>query len=466
MQTERTMRRASATHALSPRMTDSPRRRALLGALALNGVLQAGGAILVALVVQHVLDGALSRILLIAAFLVAAIIIVALRGRERADAERLGDDFAYSLGAAADATGIGPTRRWVTALAHLAAAGATVLAALGALAVLDVTFALAAGAVVVAAVLGVLALGAQPGAMSRRARAMGALSEACAVLVPAAVLVAGAGRASAGTVVAGLIVAALLGHALREAGQVPASWAAAAEEKVRAALAQSTATPEWPLARPLPDGPGWIAFDGASIEGVLEDVDISAEPGSVIAVLGSGGSGKSTLAALAARLVDPDSGAVTLDGVDLRRVELESLRRAVGLAGPGLPLLHGDVDANLRYRWRNAPEAELDRVREVTDLTDTLGALPQEWLSDAQRLRLGVARALVGDPRLLVIDDVDELLDAGGAGVVDRVIADRRGRSTTILITEWPELAQSADVVWRLSEGRLIAAGPPQRVLT
>ena len=239
--------------------------------------------------------------------------------------------------------------------------------------------------------------------------------------------------------VAGLIVAALLGHALREAGQVPASWAAAAEEKVRAALAQSTATPEWPLARPLPDGPGWIAFDGASIEGVLEDVDISAEPGSVIAVLGSGGSGKSTLAALAARLVDPDSGAVTLDGVDLRRVELESLRRAVGLAGPG---------------------------REVTDLTDTLGALPQEWLSDAQRLRLGVARALVGDPRLLVIDDVDELLDAGGAGVVDRVIADRRGRSTTILITEWPELAQSADVVWRLSEGRLIAAGPPQRVLT
>jgi ATP-binding cassette, subfamily B, bacterial len=295
---------------------------------------------------------------------------------------------------------------------------------------------------------------------------VGTLSEACAILVPAAVLVAGVGRASAGTVIAGLVVAGLLGHALREAGRVPQAWAAAAEEKVRGALAQPTATPEWPLARPLPDGPGWIAFDGATIDGVLEDVDVAAEPGSVIAVLGYGGSGKSTLAALAGRLADPDSGRVTLDGVDLRRVDTESLRRSVGLAGPGLPLLHGDVETNLRYRWRDAPDAELERVRELTDLDDTLPGLPQDWLTDAQRLRLGLARALVGDPRLLIVDDVDELLDSGAAGIVDRVIAERRGRATTILITEWPELAQCADVVWRLSEGRLIAAGPPQRVLT
>src|SRR5438874_6782290 len=131
MNTERTMRRASATHALSPRMTDSPRRRALLGALALNGALQAGGAILVALAVRHAVDGALSRVLLAAAFLVAAVAFVALRSRERADAARLGDDYAYSLGSAVDAARLGPTRRWVAALARLAAPGATVLAPLG-----------------------------------------------------------------------------------------------------------------------------------------------------------------------------------------------------------------------------------------------------------------------------------------------------------------------------------------------
>jgi ABC-type multidrug transport system fused ATPase/permease subunit len=466
MNTERTMRRASATHALSPRMTDSPRRRALLGALVLNGALRAGGAILVALVVQRAVDGALSRLLLAAASLVAAVAFVALRARERSDAARLGDDFAFDLGPTIDASRIGPTRRWIAGLAQLAAAGATIVGALGALAVLDVSFALAAGAVLVAGALGVAIAGARPAPMAARARGIGVVSEVCAVLVPAAVLVAGAGRASAGTVAAGLVVAALLAVALRQAGQVPQAWAAAAVDKVRAALAEPTATPEWPLARPLPDGPGWIAFSGATVEGVLEDVDVSAEPGSVIAVLGLGGSGKTTLAALAARALDPDAGSVTLDGHDLRRVETESLRRAIGLAGPGLPLLHGDVEANLRYRWRDAPAAELDRVRELTGLADVLDGLPQEWLSDAQRLRLGLARALVGDPRLLIVDEVDELLETGAAGVIDRILAERRGRATTILVTEWPELAQSADVVWRLSEGRLIAAGPPQRVLT
>jgi ABC-type multidrug transport system fused ATPase/permease subunit len=267
-------------------------------------------------------------------------------------------------------------------------------------------------------------------------------------------------------VAAGLVVAGLLAAALRDAGHVPESWAEAAVQKVRSSLAASTGTPQWPLARPLPDGPGWLVFDEATVDGVLEGVEVAAEPGAVIAVIGDGGAGKSTLAALASRLVDPDSGSVSLDGHDLRAITLDSLRRAVGISGPALPLLRGDVEANLRYRWPDAPRSELERVLALTDLDDVLDRLPQDWLSEAQQGRLALARALVGDPRVLVIDDVDALLDAGSAGVLDRVLARRRGRATTILVTQWPELAQTADVVWRLSEGRLIAVGPPQRVLT
>jgi ABC-type multidrug transport system fused ATPase/permease subunit len=187
----------------------------------------------------------------------------------------------------------------------------------------------------------------------------------------------------------------------------------------------------------------------------------------VVAVVGDNGAGKSTLLALAARLIDPDAGSVSLNGRDVRDVTLASLRRAVGIAGPDMPLLRGDVESNLRYRWPDAPVAELERVRRLTDLDDVLADLPQgtatrlaergAGLSSGQQARVALARALVGDPPLLLLDEVEAHLDSGAAAIVDRVLADRRGRATTIVVTHRSEIIAAADVVWQLSQGRLVA---------
>ena len=116
-------------------------------------------------------------------------------------------------------------------------------------------------------------------------------------------------------------------------------------------------------------------------------------------------------------------------------------------------------------------------MRRLTDLDDVLAELPDGLatrvaergggLSAGQQARIALARALVGDPRVLLLDEVEAHLDAGAAAVVDRVLADRRGRATTIVVTHRPELAGAADIVWRLSAGGLVAttrAGRPALV--
>ncbi|OLE96956.1 MAG: ABC transporter, partial [Cyanobacteria bacterium 13_1_20CM_4_61_6] len=307
-------------------------------------------------------------------------------------------------------------------------------------------------------------------AMIRRARALGqlsGLSEAGAILAPAAVLLTGseeihAGRATAGTVVAAMTIASLVATATRDLGRVPEYWngSRVALEKARAFLATPTLAPERPGAQPLPVGEGRLAFADAGLDGALEHIDVAAEPGAVVAVTGENGAGKSTLLALAARLADPDSGSVLLDGHDLRDVRLTSLRRAIGIAGPDLPLRRGDLEHNLRYRWPGAPASELDRVVRLTGLQETLKALPAgletrvaergSGLSSGQRARVELARAIVGDPRLLLLDEVDAHLDAEAKLAVDRILDDRRGRLTTVIVTHRREVIERADVVWHL----------------
>jgi ABC-type multidrug transport system fused ATPase/permease subunit len=301
-------------------------------------------------------------------------------------------------------------------------------------------------------------------------------------MAPAVVLLAGAeevqaGRASPGTVVAAMTVSGILTAAVRDLGRVPEYWNGAnvALERARIFLNLPVLEPDRPWSRSLPSGGGWLAFANAGLEGQLEGVDAVAEPGAVVAVVGDNGAGKSTLLALAARLADPDTGSVMLDGYDLRDIKRRSLRRAIGIASPDLPLLRGTVESNLRYRAPDASDKEIARVRALTELDEVLAGLDNGLdspvtergrnLSAGQQTRVALARALVGDPRILLLDEVEAHLDAEAAAIVERVIEDRRGRKTTIVVTHRPELAASADVVWRLSEGRLIATGPPAAVL-
>ncbi len=135
------------------------------------------------------------------------------------------------------------------------------------------------------------------------------------------------------------------------------------------------------------------------------------------------------------------------------------------MTGPDLPLLRGTVHDNLRYRNPDASPEELSRVIDLCSLAELLAELPEGAetrvvegganLSAGQRQRIALARALVGDPRVLLLDEADANLDTKARELVDRIVQTQRGRSTVLVVSHRPEILEWADVVWRIDGGRL-----------
>jgi ABC-type multidrug transport system fused ATPase/permease subunit len=310
-------------------------------------------------------------------------------------------------------------------------------------------------------------------AMIARARVAGWLQtvpEITAACVMACVLILGsrevaAGRASHGLVVAALTVVHFLVAPIRDLGRVFEYWQSArlSLQKIGEFLRSGEPVEEAADAPRLAPGPGALDLRAVSLGGVFADVSAHVEPGTRVALVGANGSGKSTLLALIARLLDPEEGSVEIDGQDIRACKLESVRRAVGMVSPDLPLLRGTIESNVRYRW---PRASADAVAEIValcgvdriaaELDEGLGARITEGglnLSVGQRQRIALARAMLGAPRLLLLDEADANLDAESRQVLERLLARHAG--TVILVTHRDEMIAAADRVWRLENGAL-----------
>lgn len=309
---------------------------------------------------------------------------------------------------------------------------------------------------------------------------MQGITEATTAIASSATLLVGAvevtaGRTTPGTVVAAMTIVGFLVPRLRELGKVQEYWhnSRVALSKIQKFLETPSLVTELPNAPELKVKSGCLEFDGVSLEGALDNISAIAFPGEIVAIVGPNGAGKSTLLSLAARLIDPDQGVIRLDGQDLTQHSLKSVRRAIGMASLDLPLLRGSIDKNLRYRWRNAPIEEITRVRQLCGIDEMLAELPEgektrvseggKGLSAGQRQRIALARAILGNPPVLLLDEVDANLDAQAAAVVDRVLAEYQG--TVLIITHRKERLASADAVWYLEAGRLVEAGPTKELL-
>jgi ATP-binding cassette subfamily B protein len=207
----------------------------------------------------------------------------------------------------------------------------------------------------------------------------------------------------------------------------------------------------------------------------LRDVDLNLPPGRTTALVGRSGAGKSTLAALLQRFHDPSSGAVEVDGVDLRHVPLRQARALTAVVSQEAYLFHGSVADNLRMARPDATGADLAEACHRARVHDEIAALPQGYdtvvgergarLSGGQRQRLAIARALLADAPVLILDEATSSVDGATEDRLRVALAEVTAGRTTLVIAHRLSTVAGADQVAGLDGGRVAECGPPADLL-
>ena len=237
---------------------------------------------------------------------------------------------------------------------------------------------------------------------------------------------------------------------------------------------------ERPDARPLPRVQGEIRFEHVSFgytagRQTLEDIDLTIHPGEIVALVGPSGAGKTTLVQLIPRFYDPTAGRVRMDGVDLREVTLRSLRSQIGTVAQDTLLFSGSVRENILYGRPDASEAELLAVSKAAHAEEFIRELPEGYdtllgergakLSGGQRQRIAIARAVLGNPRILILDEATSALDSESEFLIqDALKRLMRGR-TNVVIAHRLSTVLHADRIVVLERGRIVQIGPHERLL-
>jgi ATP-binding cassette subfamily B protein len=210
-------------------------------------------------------------------------------------------------------------------------------------------------------------------------------------------------------------------------------------------------------------------LDGRPGEPVLRGVSATLEPGTLVALVGPSGAGKSTLASLVPRLYDVTSGAVRVDGHDVRELTQASLRDAIGVVTQDPHLFHDTVAANLRYARPDATPAELEAACRAARIHDVIAGLPDGYdtlvgergyrLSGGEKQRLAIARMLLKDPAIVILDEATSHLDAENEAQVQAALADALVGRTSLVIAHRLSTIQAADEILVLDAGRVVERG-------
>ena len=250
--------------------------------------------------------------------------------------------------------------------------------------------------------------------------------------------------------------------------------AVASGERIFEVLDEPEDVVERPGARRLPPGRGHLRFEHVTFgydpaRPVLEDVDLDIQAGKTVALIGQTGAGKSTLTALVPRFYDPTEGRVLLDGVDVRDVKLTDLRRAIGIVSQDPFLFSATVRENIALGTTQATDEEVERAARMAQAHDFVAQLPDGYdtvigergitLSGGQRQRIAIARAILVDPRVLILDDATASVDATTEAKIRLGLREAMRGRTTLIVAHRLSTISLADEIVVLDGGRVAARG-------
>jgi len=255
--------------------------------------------------------------------------------------------------------------------------------------------------------------------------------------------------------------------------------AKAAGSRVQDVLSRESAVRDRPDAGPLEVGEGAVTYDDVrfaySGETVLTDVDFAVEGGTTVGVVGPTGAGKSTLLKLLPRLYDVDEGTVRIDGQDVRDVTLRSLRRSIGYVSQEPFLFFGTVAENVRYGTFDATDDDVERAARRAQAHEFIENLPDGYdtvvgergvkLSGGQRQRLALARTMLKDPAILVLDEATSAVDTETEALIQDRLAEFAADRTTFVIAHRLSTVRTADRILVLDDGRVVEDGTHEGLL-
>ncbi|MFD0961500.1 ABC transporter ATP-binding protein [Paenibacillus chungangensis] len=279
-----------------------------------------------------------------------------------------------------------------------------------------------------------------------------------------------------GTLVAFIAYLRLLQNPVRRFSRIlnTVQQAAAAYERIEEVMRTTPGIEDTPDAVELPTVKGHIRFrdvtfsygsDGA----VLNGFDLELAAGEVTALVGSSGAGKTTIAHLIIRFYDVDSGSVTIDGYDLRNITQQSLRSSIGIVSQDVILFNGTIAENIRYGNQNASEEEIRAAAEAANAAAFIEGFANGYdteigergikLSGGQKQRLSIARALLSDPRIIILDEATASLDTESEQLIQEALQTLLQGRTCLVIAHRLSTIQRADRIYVLEDGRIVEQG-------
>lgn len=208
---------------------------------------------------------------------------------------------------------------------------------------------------------------------------------------------------------------------------------------------------------------------------VLEEISFRAAPGQLVALVGPSGAGKTTLTYLIPRLYDPISGRILLDGRDLRDVRLEELSAAVGMVTQEAYLFHDSIRTNLTYAKTDAAQSEIEQAAQTANIHAFIAGLPDRYdtivgergyrLSGGEKQRIALARVILKDPRILVLDEATSSLDSESEALIQEALKRVMAGRTNIVIAHRLSTILSADLILVMDRGRIVERGTHEKLL-